>query len=562
MAQKKNKSASSELSQDSLEFLGLSKQPFAAEILSENTFFKSQALDKIVENLTHQIQFSDLLLIVEGQQGSGKTSLFRYFIQQDIANTKILSVQAEATDTLIELQHKISLHLEDLGDANHLDDNLKSLQTFDQIPVLTMDSSHVLSDTTLQELFRYQHQLSQEQGVTLKILLFSNSGMSATLQKITDIQPDQMYVQSLPTYSPKQVENFLFHKLRHAGYTGEPLFDEKRLQQLFKKATPSLQGYMNAAAPAIDRIVERKLKPGSSVWIKLFSALLIITLIAAAGIAYFFYSNKDSLTTEAQPPAESITTPAPLFIEDETTQDTAAEADSVAVDAAPAPILQEAVPAATPDLPLNNSEITATDVIPQDVTTTIDEQQAAVSSQALQTSAADLQAASPDITRPAITKPAATKPVITEPATIKTTAAPTPQVAPAAKVQPPEPSVNSTAINTKTEAGSMHPAFKQLQIMGIKNTDWIKQQPASHYTLQLIGARDPETLLKFARRYQPGNNTAWYKTWLKSRPYYVLIHGSFADRDRARNAISTLSPGLRAIKPWVKSMSAVQQSIK
>jgi type II secretory pathway predicted ATPase ExeA len=114
-----------------MNFLQLSKQPFANDILTHETFFKSPEIEKITENLKHQIQFSHLTLIIEGPFGSGKTSLFRNLIQEEIQNTKILSIQSEATDTLVQIQQKMSIHLMDLGDANHLDDNLKNLQTFD-----------------------------------------------------------------------------------------------------------------------------------------------------------------------------------------------------------------------------------------------------------------------------------------------------------------------------------------------------------------------------------------------------------------------------------------------
>ncbi|VAW72582.1 hypothetical protein MNBD_GAMMA10-1690, partial [hydrothermal vent metagenome] len=48
-----------ELSAQTIEFLSLSKQPFAAEILSEKSFFNTQIMDKISDSLTHQVQFTE-----------------------------------------------------------------------------------------------------------------------------------------------------------------------------------------------------------------------------------------------------------------------------------------------------------------------------------------------------------------------------------------------------------------------------------------------------------------------------------------------------------------------
>jgi len=118
MAKKSNNKnpTNCELTQQSLDYLGINKQPFSNEILTEKSCFNLQAAEKIIDSLSHQVQFSDLLLLVEGSHGSGKTTLYRQFIQTDITNIKILFMHAEATDTLVQIQQKISLHLEDIGD--------------------------------------------------------------------------------------------------------------------------------------------------------------------------------------------------------------------------------------------------------------------------------------------------------------------------------------------------------------------------------------------------------------------------------------------------------------
>ena len=117
-----------------LESLGISKQPFANTVLSYKETYTDPALTKIIDSIKHHFQFSPLLLIIEGEYGSGKTTLFRHLSQSEITNIKLLPAQAEAADTLMQIQHKMSFHLEDIGSANHLDDNLKQLTTFDSIP--------------------------------------------------------------------------------------------------------------------------------------------------------------------------------------------------------------------------------------------------------------------------------------------------------------------------------------------------------------------------------------------------------------------------------------------
>ncbi len=543
-----------ELDQQSLDYLVLSKQPFADEILTEQTFFLSQALKKIIESLTHQVQFSDLLLIVEGTQGSGKTSLYRQFIQLDITNTKILSIQAEATDTLTQIQQKMSLHLQDLGDANHLEDNLKSLQTFDQVPVLVMDNSHVLSDTTLQELFRFQQQLQQEQEVTLKVLLFANTGMSDTIQKITDISTEQMYVQSIPALSPKQVERFLFHKLRQAGYSGEKILDEKSLQQIIRKSSAGLSSIMQTAAPVIDRIVARKLKPGLSSNLKLTFIILLLGVLITAAVAWLYLMDDSEPDTAVVAPQTESPQPR-LYVEPEPPETVSPEpmtSEPVGSETAPESIVESIVePLAEPP---------RTDMAEAGAEQSADQAEASPASRPEETA----QQSQPAAIVPAASTPATS---ITETTTAAPAiaAAPIAITEPATRPTPPPTSVTRTAapvIKPAATTSSLAPALRQLGAMGIADASWLTQQPNSNWTLQLLGAREPETLLKFARRHRLSSQTAWYKTWLKSKPYYVLVHGSFSSRDQARNAIGRLSPALQANKPWVKSMRSVQQAIK
>ena len=539
MAKKNNKNHTSpcELELQSLNYLGLNKQPFASEILTEKSFYSSPALIKITDSLTHQIQFSDLLLLVEGAHGSGKTSLFRQFIQTDITNIKSLSIQAEATDTLVQIQQKMSIHLQDLGDANHLDDNLKNLQMFDQTPLIIMDNAHVLSDTTLQELFRYQQQLKIDHEVNLKILLFANTGMRETLQKITDIQNDQMYVQNIPAFSEKQIGSFINHRLSGAGYKGEPIIDSNEMQQLLKKCDGTPLDIMTLAAPLIDKIIAHKLKPSLPVWVK--GLIAFITLLVITGGVYIAYINFLDDETKTEPVIENSIPPESENI----SPIESLEHDSV---------LNEPETETEPVETEVDSEENISDVI--DAPETNEPQE-------------EINVSNED--NPVTTEPVApeaniietTAPVETTPAPV-VTHEPEP-VKEAVKKPEPEKVIVEEKIKPISKPGiSVSPILQQLNKMGLKDSNWLRQQNSQNWTIQLLGARDEKTLLKFVQQNKLSENVAWYKTWLTSKPYYVLVYGSYPNRDTARNSVANLPPKVRSLRPWVKSMKSVQQALK
>ncbi len=525
MAKKtRTKTTSASLSPQIIQFLGLKRQPFEMQILTEANFFHYPALDTIEANLGKLIHAGAPLMIVEGARGSGKTAFYRHLIQSNITNTKILGVQAEATDTLTQLQQKISLHLQDLGDANHLDENLKSLQMFDEVPVLVIDNAHVLSDTTLQELFRYQFQLKKEHEVALRMVLIANQGMSSTLQKITSLKPQQMKMQTIPPLAPKLVNSFITHKLRHAGYGGGPLLDEKSLKRLIKKARPTLQGYMQAAAPMIEQILQKKLKPGLTLPLKPVVAGLVIIVIIAA-LAYFFLM---------QEPERS---PAATTVQPETI---------LAPVAKPRP--QQAITSSTPQ----EATITGTPVESADIAELNEE-----ADTKLQGTAEDLSSRSQEMTGEAVstTREAVAEETSSQPAPDTTASKPAEAI-----IQTPTETIPATSTGSATDITD--PSIQQLANMGIKDAGWINQQHPNVWTLQLLGARDTQTLVKFVRDYRPGNPTAWYRTLLSGKPYYVLIHGQYPDRDAAQAAVNNMPIRLKKLKPWAKTMKVVQKAIQ
>ncbi|MFD3240250.1 SPOR domain-containing protein [Rahnella perminowiae] len=89
----------------------------------------------------------------------------------------------------------------------------------------------------------------------------------------------------------------------------------------------------------------------------------------------------------------------------------------------------------------------------------------------------------------------------------------------------------------------------------------IKSAPGTHFTLQLSGASQSNTLNAFAKQ-QGLKNYLVYQTAREGKPWFVLVSGNYASSAEAKRAISSLPAEVQAKKPWVKPVHQVQQDLK
>ena len=530
------------LSPPALASLGLEQQPFTPSILPPEAVYNHASLTQLKDTVKHHLQFSELLLIIEGNFGSGKTTFFRQLMQEEIPNTFLMPQQVEATDTLVQIQQKMSIHLREQGDANHLDDNLKNMQMFDQTPVLMIDDAHMLSDTTLQELIRYRQQLLNEKECSLKILLFANKGMAATIKHISDLEQSEMFVQDLPALNNKQIVPFIQHRLLSAGASQQPSFDDRTVEAIHKRTTGNPLQIMAQAVVQIEKLAGKKPRSAASLNkpVLLGGGLLVVAAVAAVYLYLFSAPDPDDVSLSIpqpvipEPPAASTEPPQPAASPDlGDGAMPAPEMTAPSTDPMPAEPQPEIEPTDSSDAADSHILPGLAPTDPEHVSETENEPETAV--------------VTPGSEPPAPPAPPAPKPAAAPP--------PPPEVKPA-----PAPTV--THVTRPAPASTTDPAFAELADLGLRNSQWLLQQEPNSWTLQILGAREPDTLVKFARQHQLGSDTAWYVTDLKGKPWYVLVHRSYSQRDVARQAINRLPAALKKARPWAKSMASVQKAIK
>ncbi|MDQ1362496.1 MAG: DamX protein [Pseudomonadota bacterium] len=510
MAKQQATTPSLELNAPTLAFLGMSQQPFMASILTGDAVYSDATRDQMIATLKHHMQFSDLVLIVEGEQGSGKTTLLRQLLQDNLPNLFLLPILPEPTDTLVQLQQKMTVHLKNQGSANYLDQDLKNLHVFDQFPIAVIDDAHILSDTTLQELIRYRSQLKRDKDTSLKILLFANPGMAKTLEDISELQHNQLYVQQMPELNPKQVQAFIDHRLTTAGYRGGALLPPETIQQIHKKSRGKPGQVMAMAALMLEKHVRTLSQTGNHA-LKKILFITSMSLMIAGGM--YFAMNR-------------MPAPAPQTIANE----------PVTATVEPAPVAELPPAAANQPADTNTTE--------QNLPPATGEQEA--------------EPPAPDVSME-------TTSIAEHPAESTSTDAATSGIAPPATATTIDANTAATGIAqdaAPTPVAETAQALAGLAALGVNDSAWLRQQNPAHWTLQLLASNEAGTLLKFAREHKLGSESAWYETRRHDQPWYVLVHRIYTSADIARKGLTRLPPDLQQGKPWVKSIASIHKDIR
>jgi len=522
MAKKNNQTeATIHLSQQAMDFYQLQQQPFSNQMLDNKRIYSDTNFEQLLDNVKHHLQFSELFLLIEGAHASGKSTLFRRLIKADINNVLLLPIQAEITDTLNSLQEKFTLHLKSHIANTDISEQLKNLQLFDQSAALVIDNAHLLSDECFTELFDFQQQL-EENNIHFKLLFFADEGTSTRLIDISYLQENQLFIQKIPELTNKQIAAFIQHCFSHAGCPTEIDLSRETIIQIEKDSGGHIFHVMQQSIVQIEKHVRKQQTPRSRFNKKMLlpAGLIIILVIVFIGIQ-IIQPNKTS-----QPNTLSALTEQPENIKDMTPPLLSIE--NITVPEHTAKVETDDVTTNTKErVPPNNI---ATDVQPSmGIHTGNNEHDSSV-----QTTTKRIEETT---TTAPITKIETTIPVKTATVT---------------KHHP---------VNKKPPLKLNNSALLSLQKLGIKNSQWLKQQNPKHWTLQVLGARDPATLLKFAKTHQLNDDTAWYATQLKGKPWYVLVHRLYSNRDTARQAVQSLSPQLQKSRPWAKSISSIQKAI-
>lgn len=97
-----------------------------------------------------------------------------------------------------------------------------------------------------------------------------------------------------------------------------------------------------------------------------------------------------------------------------------------------------------------------------------------------------------------------------------------------------------------------------------KEEEHLLSSNKSHYTLQLLGARKPESIKAFIQKHALNDKAYSFKTTRAGKDWYVVVYGDYPSAKEAKAAIDGIPDSLKKdnLQPWVREFQGVHEDIR
>ncbi|MEJ2404354.1 MAG: AAA family ATPase [Candidatus Thiodiazotropha sp.] len=567
-----------------------------------NEFFSTPEISAHLDLIRHLIENSELVPLVRGASGSGKTLLASKLQQSAPDDWVVCHFSADPTlqpDRLLAFIARCNGLPDIAGELlQRLVARFEIMRKRGRIPVVLVDDAQMLPPTSLMTLLRLFER--QVDGVRLvSIVLFANEQIDHLLAtpQLQVMSPQVIQAIDMPVLTLRQAVDFMHFVLKGEGLSEHFALDDGKLARAHKE-TGGVPGLL---ATEILNDVGRKGETQASIFTTYRHQLVmygvplltvIVLLLLFQGPINRMFEPGSLAEQKTEPSTNSgIQTGEPIRLPLPAEGDTRiaslpGEKPLSEPEAERAPLSQVSPPAVVP-VPqsgaVSDEPTVQKSVFPNstDQTRQADQQskpgtqdtqsEPPLSGEVGRGSALAGQTESPELASAAKPEPEPVEenallvekpldvPVEPEPVdspeislektslsdSVAAEASPVPSVqrektpAPAAK---PEPEAVSPGINSPLEDAQ----------------EWIAAQPSENYTLQLVAVENVESLQSFIRMNGLQGKVHTHQTLRKGVAWYSLLWGSFESRDLALQAQTQLPAAIQKSGVWVRSFGSIR----
>ncbi len=514
-------------------FLGhyqLSHDPFAPRVPGFK-FFPAQR-KPVLGQLHHLARYSQLLLVVTGPHGSGKTLLRQALVASTNKQTvQSVVVSARGAGDSAGLLHQVAQALNVAqAEIGAILKQVVQLALTGQEVYLLVDDAEQLDESALEALMALAAGAPEGRP---HVFLFGESSMIAQLEAL-QLEEERFHVIELQPYTEEETREYLDQRLEGAG-RGIELFTANQISDIHE-SSEGWPGNINQVAR--DAMIEAMIasrsavkRPSMGFNMPKKHVLAISAVVVVAVAAAWLMPGRSKAPTTGAPANEQ----AQLPLGQGSPQAGGAPAVEFAGNTQPTP------------LPLvGNSQPVMREPLAE-AAGGITEGDDGVPVEGSSATPPTVTTIAPPAGVPAGPAPTAKPaPAPTQVATAK------PAPAPAAKPAPaPAPA--------KPAAAAAKPAEKPATVAKAAGGTWYAGQAPGNYVVQILGTSSETAAQSFVK--EQGGEYRYFKKVLNGKPLYVITYGSFANRDAAVSAIKALPAKVQAGKPWPRSVASVQQEL-
>lgn len=510
--------------------------PFASRVPGFK-FFPAQR-KPVLGQLHHLARYSQLLLVVSGPDGSGKTLLRQALVastNKQAVQSVVVSAKGASDPASILRQVAQGLQVQ-RPELPPILAQVGQLALTGQEVYVLVDDAEDLSDAALTSLLTLAGGNAEGRP---HVFLFAESQLLPRLEQVA-AGDECFHVIELQPYSEDETREYMAQRLEGAGQ-GIEVFSDDQVADIHEQSA-GWPGAINQVAreTLVDSMLARRGAAGRGGFA--FSLprkhLLALCVVAVGVLAAWFMQGR--VVEDAEAP---VIAKLPLGGD-------AAPPAVVAGAAAPAaPAVAPAIQFEGANQPLPLPLVgEAQPVIREPLA------QAAGLSGAEESDVAGAPATPELVAEAAPVRPVAIPGVPATPVA-PAVAEPVKVAPPVAPVVKPAAPVVATAPVAKPQV-STPPAKPATSAVG---GDWYAAQAGSRFTLQILGARLESGAQAFVKAH--GADYHYFKKQHQGKPLYVVTYGSFATREAAQAALRTLPAKVQAGKPWPRNFAGIQQEI-